>query len=300
MNLKIFKYNKWHRNYLIRRYFYGPILSITSYILYLVRFIIPKRLYGLSNPIFVVGCSRSGTTMFIECFHQHPDLCDWSEAAQIMELNFYSKNIDHFKEGGSLSGFDAFRIRFMFGFKRKLMRRKYFVNKHPENSLRIKWIKLIFPGAKFIHMYRDGRAVIASNFVRTKKDSFRKDWPFGQFPKPIKWRNYLSLPLYKQFSYQWLDITQYIQKVLRKDVSVNEYVEISYEDFCREPLRILRKLDLFCGLNPDRRLADPKLNTLVSRNNKWKELFSEDEILEIESIIGGLNDELGYSRQYKD
>lgn len=292
----LFFENRWHRNYFIRRYLYGPGLALLTRTAYLLRFLIPKRCYRLERPVFVVGCSRSGTTMFIEHFARHPELCDWSEAAQVMALDFYNERIDHLKEAADLTPFDAFRIRLLFGGKTWLTGRRRFVNKHPENSLRMRWIKAIFPDARFIHMYRDGRAVTASNYVRTEKDPFRRRWPFGQFPKPPSWREYLALPLEEQFAHQWLDVTRYIQEVAA-DLGDEEYCEISYERFCERPAEVLRELDAFCGIDPERRPADAVPESFTPRNDKWRKLFDDDQVARIEALLGELNERLGYPRE---
>lgn len=293
MKYWLFFENQWHRNYFIRRYFYGPILHAATWIAYCLRFFIPKGWYHLEEPVFVVGCSRSGTTLFIKYFSQHPQVCNWSEAAQIMELDFYNPDIEHLKENLP-SNFDVFRIRFWFGLKTRLTGKRVFVNKHPENSLRMLWLRYIFPDARFIHMIRDGMAVTASNFARTLKDPFRKNWPFGQFPKPPAWREYLELPLHVQFAHQWKDVTKYVIDVGAKGLSGDRYLEIHYETFCKDCTEVLRQVDRFVGVDPAKRPVTCEAAELKSRNYKWRQLFSTSQIKDITTVIGNLNVQLGY------
>jgi hypothetical protein len=286
--------NKWHRNYLIRRYVYGPCLRVFCHILYLFSSLIPKRLYALDRPVFVIGCSRSGTTAFIDYYKLHRDLCNWSEAAQIMELNYYDAGIDHVKDEDDINSFDAFRIRFFFGLKTRLTGKTKFINKHPENSLRIRYIKEIFPDALFIHIIRDGRATVESNFSRSKVDLFRSYYPFGDFVKPPKWKSYANLDPIEQYAHQWFDVVDYVRHTAREFLTDDEYIEVRYEDFCEKPNGLFNQLDEFCGLDPQRRFIDKIPSGFINHNDKWRTNLNEEKVKTINSIIAPLNQELGY------
>jgi hypothetical protein len=230
----------------------------------------------------------------MEYFRLHPDLCDWSEAAQIMDLDFYDPEIDHEKTDEDATAFEAFRIKFFFGLKTRLFGRKRFTNKHPENSFRIRFIKAIFPDAMFLHVIRDGRAVTSSNYVRTQKDRFRTKFPFGQFPKPPNWRRYLALPLAEQFAHQWVDSVVYIRNAAAELLRPDEYMEVRYEDFCNDPTAVLRRIDEFFGLDASRRRFGPDLPQLNSQNANWASAFDAADASVVETLTKALNQELGY------
>jgi hypothetical protein len=288
------KQTKWHRNYIIRRYFYGPCLKLASFGLFLTSPLIPRGWYQMYRPIFIIGCSRSGTTVLIEHFRKHLDLCDWSEAAQILDLDFYNPGIDHLKGIAQVTAFERFRIRALFGLKARLRGKPRFINKHPENSLRIEFLKEIFPDALFIHMIREGMAAVESNYSRSQMDLFRSYYPFGDFPKPPHWRDYLDLPAHAQFAHQWQDIVNYIRQVAKKSLGPENYREIYYEDFCARPHELFRELDEFCGLNPARRLWHDIPEEFPNHNYKWRQKLAPAQIAEVEAIIGPLAEALGY------
>lgn len=285
---------KWDRNYLVRRYLYGPFLKLASFGLFLLSPLVPKGCYKLTRPIFIIGCSRSGTSILIQTYNKHLDLCDWSEAAQIMELDLYNPEIDHLKEVYDVTDFERFRIQALFGGKTYLTHKKRFINKHPENSLRINFIKEIFPDALFIHMIREGMATVESNFSRSHLDKFRAYSYFGYFPKPPRWRSYLHFTQLQQFAYQWRDTVNYIRQTARESLSPDSYMEIRYEDFCSWPRKLFRRMDDFCGLDPKRRIWTTIPNKFPNHNYKWRQKFSPAQIREVEAIIGPLNRELGY------
>lgn len=288
--------NRWHRNYLIRRYLYGPCLKAASHFLFALRGLFPRRLYALSRPIFVIGCSRSGTSVFMDWFRRHPDLCAWSEAAQIMELDFYDPELDHLRAAKDATAFEAFRIALLFGMRTRLEGKKVFATKHPENSFRIAFIQAIFPDAAFIHVMRDGCAVAVSNYHRTKIDPFRRNWPFGQFPKPPKWREYLAYSPIRQFALQWVDTILHIRKAASEEIAPENYLEVSYEEFCRDPAALLARVDTFCRLDPARR-GSPPAEPLRDQDHLWRRRITEVEAEELLAIVSPLNAQLGFTSQ---
>lgn len=286
--------NKSHRHYLIRRYAYGPCLNFACRLLYVVAGRVPESWYQLKAPIFIVGVSRSGTTLFVDEFAWHRDLCNWSEAPQIMDSHFYDADNDTHKGPEDVTAFDAFRIKFLFAMRTKLTGKQRFVNKHPENSLRITYLQALFPDAIFIHVIRDGRATAESNYRRTLLDPYRTDWPFGQFPKPHAWRDYAAKPLREQFAHQWVDVASFVRHSAKEmGLIPDRYLEVRYEQFCEAPRQVLAEVDEFCGLAPGRRT---RLAPAVfpSRNDGWRDRLSAEEIESVDAILGELNAELGY------
>ncbi len=280
--------------YLIRIYCIGPLTRMASYTAYLGCPFIPESFLKLEKPIFIIGCSRSGTTIFNEIFSKHQDVANWSEAAQVFDLNYYSSDGDDLKLEKNASHFESYRLRLFFKLSMYARRRKRFMNKHPQNSMRIRYLNSIFPDAVFVHLIRDGRAVVFSNYMKTVKDKFRKRYPFGKFPKPELWRDYENLPLLMQFSHQWVDITRYIRNTANEILKPDRYIELRYEDFCREPHKILGELDAFCGLDIRRRDYRMVPGELKNYNFKWQDRLNEKDILEMEQIIGSCMTELGY------
>lgn len=289
------KMNKWHRNYVIRKFFYGPFLRFACLLMFLFSPFIPKSWHRLKKPIFIIGCSRSGTSIFIQLFKKHKELCNWSEAAQVFDLNYYDPKIEHQKGAENVTPFNRFRIQSLFGFKTRLMHKSRFINKHPQNSVRIEFLKEIFPDALFIHIIRDGRAVVESNYSRISLDRFRSYYPFGNFPKPKRWKEYLKLKSIEQFSYQWTDIVQEIRSAAKNRLNSKNYIEIRYEDFCQDPRGIVNLLDKWCSLDERGRSYKEIPEKLDNQNHKWDTKLSENEKSAMTSIIQSLNQQLGYN-----
>ena len=130
---------------------------------------------------------------------QHRDLAEWSEGGQLFELNYFDPTISHVKNASDATPFHVRRLRVIVAVFLALKGKRRFLNKHPQNSYRIAFLRKIFPGAKFIHLVRDGRAVVASNVAQVRRDRYRQSLPFGSFPKPRGWERLLALPLSVQF-----------------------------------------------------------------------------------------------------
>ena len=277
----------------IRRWGITPLSTLLSLGAYGASFLLPPDKTKPQRPIFMVGCSRSGTTLFIEIFAKHKQLANWSEAAQFLELDYYNAAIDHVKTAQDATQFHERRLRVLFGLYTQLQGKSRFVNKHPENSLRLPFLKQIFPDALFIHVIRDGRAVTRSNYAMARGETYRHHFPFGFFPKPPNWRTYVDEPLELQFAHQWVDIVQHIRQCA-KTLPATDYLEVRYEDFCLHTHEVLEQLDKFCGLPGEGRLYEQIPRTYKLQNFKWQDDFTPHQIQQIETIIQELMTELDY------
>ncbi len=194
--------------FLIRRCTTFGIIQIVSCFTYLCAPLLPKSITRLDRPIFIIGCSRSGTTIFVDMLREHRDLAEWSEAGGVFEPRYFAPTINHFKDEGCVTKFHSRRLQVLFGLFTRIRGMPRFLNKHPQNSLRIGFIRAIFPDAKFIHLIRDGYATTYSNYRQVMLNKPRQSIPFGGFPKPQAWKDLLHLPLLLQFGYQWVDVME--------------------------------------------------------------------------------------------
>ncbi len=199
---------------------------LASCFAYLFAPILPKSVTRLDRPIFVIGCSRSGTTIFVDMLREHKDIAESSEAGGIFEPRYFDPGIDHVKGGAHATKFESRRLQVLFGLYVKLRGKRRFINKHPQNSLRLEFIRAIFPDAKFVHLIREGGATAYSNFSQVMRDKYRQSIPFGSFPKPPEWRALLGLPQLLQYGYQWRDLIEYIRTSAAKCGLNDDYIEI--------------------------------------------------------------------------
>ncbi len=282
------------RNYLVRRYILGPVLRISTAIAAIIGMAFPILRRSIKRPVFIVGCSRSGTTLFAEIFGSHADICNVMDASQVWDLNYYDKSGDDHRDENDATLWESSRIRTSLGIRVLASGGKRLTNKNNQNSLRLRYLKRIFPDAYIIHVIRDARPVILSNISRIEKDRYRQDFPFGRFPKPIAWRSYMDKPLIEQFAHQWNDVTTNAREDGLQAFGPDRYAEVKFEDFCADPETCLGKIDRFCGLPEGRR--DPSLLSSIGigDSDAWTSRLVDSDIRRIIEIAGMQMASFGY------
>jgi hypothetical protein len=121
----------------------------------------------LSNPIFVIGAPRSGTTILGRILGQAPELLYLNEPRYIWTaldpaLDAWAYRYPVEQGRMSWSATDATpdqrrRLSQWLALERFAAGKRLLVEKMPENSFRAGWLSALFPQARFIHIIRDGR-----------------------------------------------------------------------------------------------------------------------------------------------
>lgn len=247
----------------------------------------------LERPIFIIGCPRSGTTVATELFARHPDVVSLSEAQEVWDPEHHlDPEADHHWTAERVTSEEARRLHARFEFHRRLHRARRLLNKNPRSSVRLDYIRAVFPDACFLHVIRDGRAVVHSLLEETRKHPQRGQFPFGNFCKPPNWRELLRYPALEQAAWQWKEIVSHVL-TRRQDLGAS-YHEFHYEDLCVDPRGVLREAYAFAGLRVDRDALGRLPEGLDSRNLKWKMALGSGDIEAVNRIQAPLLQQLGY------
>ncbi len=106
--------------------------------------------------LFIVGSPRSGTTILGEILDLHPEIRQWYEPYFVWDRHFRLAAHDERTAGDATPEVRRY-IRKNFDAYRRKSRARFIVDKSPRNSLKIPFIRQIFPNARFAHIIRDGR-----------------------------------------------------------------------------------------------------------------------------------------------
>jgi hypothetical protein len=282
------------------------------------------------NPfVFVVGCPRSGTTLLGRMVDAHPDIAvihegrfvaDWFErrrgvtsegtvtAELIDDLLAYPpfKSVRVGREGlerlvrHSEPVTYAEFVSGIFDLHGSSLGKRLVGDKTPHYVRSLPTLHALWPGAKIIHLIRDGRdvsqSVLAWRKVSERGGSVARFSAFREDPVS-------TVALW----WEWL------VRIGREDgaaLGPERYHEIRYETLVREPAEECAKLCDFLGVSFDDRMLsfhegrvrdEPGLDAkkawrpVTPGLRNWRSEMSVEALARFEAAAGGLLDELGYA-----
>ena len=247
----------------------------------------------LAAPIFLVGSPRSGTTLAVNLFATHPDVANWSEAGHLWDpIDYRNDEADHHFTAERATPAQIARLQRWCEWYRQSHGKTRFVNKHPRNSVRIDYLRRVFPDARFIHVIRDGRAVVSSMVTQIRSRARRQKQPMGGFCRPPGWRALLRDDLVEQTALQWQAIVRHVRGC-RATLGA-DYREVRYEELCAQPREVSRALFEFSGLAAGEAQLAGVPERPLERSDGWRERLTAPEIATVEKAAGDLLAELGY------
>lgn len=274
---------------------------------------------GQPDPVFIVGCSRSGTTMTYETVASSPALL--SLGFEIPSFwNGLSGPWNNDWDSEAASADDArpeHRDQALRYFFQRLGSGRV-LDKTCINVMRIPYLQSLFPAATFIYIHRDGRDNISSMM-----DGWRHDGHFGltrflgpspekvaidngrfhewSFFLPPGWRDHNQASLEEVCAYQWLTANRMALDA-RQQVPPSQWIQLRYEDVFERPMEMFREVFERLGIPFDRALESRcaslgrRPTSIVKgapKRQKWK-AHNPEAIEHILPLIEPLMAELGY------
>ena len=220
---------------------------------------------GRSRGVFVVGCPRSGTSVFSWALAQHPNFWTSAESDYLLDIFGPQRVRDAYQQACQRSdgswlkkqdvSFAEFAASIGFGIEQLFESRsggRRWVDATPGYTLMIEDLLGFFPAASFLHIIRDGRAVVNSMI----SSGFDIDWASDFSAACRTWVHYLSAGRQAAGAHP--------QRVLN----------VRYDRLTSNPQSELARVFEFLGEQPSRRSAELILTKRI--NSSYGNLDAKD------------------------
>jgi hypothetical protein len=219
-------------------------------------FAAPKR------PILLVGCPRSGTSILLRALLQSSELRSIQSEGHIL-WDAYHHPRDRGWDSDALGREDVLtrEREYIYCAIRLFVRERRFVDKTPENCLRLSYLDALFPDATFVFLRRR-----AADNVNSLIEGWRARPRFVAYrlPEPLEglgplsgdiwsfvlipgWRELRSAPLEEVCARQYV-VCNEAALAAREQLVPERWLDLAYEELAASPVEELRGLFERLGL----------------------------------------------------
>jgi hypothetical protein len=194
-------------------------------------------------------------------------------------------------EGFSWSAQDAEKARAHFAGAAKGAGGKVFVGKRIANNRRLDLLKAAFPNARYIHLIRDGRAVLYSLF-NSDRIKWRDAWAEQ---KNLSSATDSDESAVGKAAQGWVDDIREVEKGL---VGVEDRtMALRYEDFLADPVQSTREMLSFLSLTPAPEYLDAVRAVIGPGNPReaWRKAWTPEQQQRVEEVQRPVLERYGYA-----
>lgn len=265
--------------------------------------------------IFVVGCGRSGTTPFGRALGGHPGILYLNEPRHLWwavdpatdDTDFLGGRGRCYMDERDVTAEVRRRARNALGTVERLAMGRSVMEKTPTHALRLRWLAELFPGARVVHLVRDGRQV-ASRIARLcRTGSYRTagrpdlhPWWGTRQHKLVQLRadaerllgfDRASTAGWDNVAFgalEWLVSVREVERAVTDGIGARIDIRtVRYERLCEHPARELHEILAWLGLS-----TEPQL--LETLGSQLRNVPEGPPCLELpEALKGPFEDELG-------
>jgi hypothetical protein len=275
---------------------------------------------AMPDPVFVLGCSRSGTTVTYETLAASPAFLSLGvEIPEFWNGLYGPLNNGWLSEAAGSEQAKPEHRRAALRYFYERLGVGQVLDKTCINTLRVPYLHALFPKARYVFIQRDGRDNISSMIdgwrLGRTDGAFHLTQFFGPFPEPVTinggefnewhfflppgWRNYNRASLEEVCAFQWISANRLALEGRRLIPSEN-WIQLRYEDLFERPVAMFREAFEQLGVPFDaalrQRCAYLAPTSIVKgkpKKQKWKE-HNPEAIERILPLIRPMMRELGY------
>ncbi len=271
----------------------------------------------MERPVFVVGCSRAGTTLVYKTL---------SESRSLGSLNRETHDFWASLHPPSERGWTSHEIPAEYASERdrkQVIRLFYshtgkhrFVDKNNQNGLSIPYLQRLFPDACFVYVKRHPGDNINSLIEGWRRAETFATWS-DQLPAEVNvengrfkrwcffladgWRDYLDASIEEVCAFQYREMNRAILKA-KTQVDENRWCEIFYEDILEDPVEVFAGLFEKCEIPFDPLLRKHCAEVLHNPYNafsgigrdKWKTTDNREKIERVQPEVWPVALDMGY------
>jgi hypothetical protein len=271
----------------------------------------------VERPVFIVGCSRAGTTVVYKTFSESKELGSlqrethdfWAQMHPPSERNWDTHAIDPAKANSD----ERNRVA---GYFYRYTGQSRFVDKNNQNGLSIPYLRGLFPDAFFVYVKRSPGDNINSLMEGWRREDEFATWS-NELPVEVAvddgryrrwcfflaegWRDYVKSSLEEVCAFQYRAMNEAILDA-KKLIPERRWIEIAYDDILADPAAEFERAFAATELTFDTPLKDHCASVLARpynafseiRSDKWRE---QENAARIERVLPGLRDlsiKMGY------
>ena len=215
------------------------------------------------RPVFIVGCSRAGTTLVYKTFSESRELGTLQKETHDFWAGLHPLPGRHWSSHtlGEDDASDRDRAVAACYFYSQTGKRR-FVDKNNQNGLCIPYLHALFPDARFVYVKRNPGDNINSLMEGWRRPDEFASWS-GELPErvsidggsitrwcfflPDGWRDYLNSQLEEVCAFQYQAMNASILEA-KSGIPDRQWTEICYEDLLEKPVNSFKQAFRECGL----------------------------------------------------
>lgn len=269
------------------------------------------------RPVIVVGCSRAGTTLVYKTLSESRELGSLQRETHDYWTDLHppaDKRWDTHALGAddARPGEAGIVSRYFYAWTGH----HRWVDKNNQNGLCVPYLHALFPDAVFVFVKRSPGDNLNSLIEGWRKPDEFATWSTA-LPATVAvengtltqwcffladgWRDYLNAPVEAVAAFQYDAINRAILDA-RAALPADQWVEVFYEDFLRDPVATFRRVFEGCGLAFDAcleahcaQVLDIPYNAFSEiRLDKWKDGRNRDKIERVLPQVANVAGRMGY------